>query len=118
MLLRAAFNAVRLRQQLLLQWTTAASGADSGQLLLEWSVQSLIISVYRPGQPSTPAVWTLGQSELFEAIALAYFNRLALGPAEEGLVAQLNQQIDLAAQQLNQNLAWTREELLAHLSNV
>ncbi|MEL6356720.1 MAG: hypothetical protein AAFQ37_07280, partial [Bacteroidota bacterium] len=114
-LFREGMAAVRLRRQLVIDF--ADEDGEQNELVLEFALRELIVSINGP-DASSGAQWTLAQAELFDAIAKAYLARLAYGPAEEGLVRQLIQEIELAAEQLDNNLAWTIEDLLAHLRNV
>jgi hypothetical protein len=80
-------------------------------------VEGLVVSIY--GESAHPDVrWTVGQSEVFEAVLLAYFYQLTQGPADEGLIEQLKIALADSLFDLENNLSWTVEDLIARLEAV
>lgn len=115
MLVRAGLQTVRLRRRWAIDYVDEQG--QQKRLLLEYAVEGLVVSTHGPAA-GDQARWTLGQTEIFEAIALAWFARLTRGPADEGLVIQLRAAVAESVADLEQNLAWTVEELLQQLEAV
>lgn len=113
--IREGMRAVRFRRSYVIDFVD--SQGNDQKLLLEYAVEGLVISV-RGDDVGPNAQWTLSQTEVFEAIALAYFVQLAQGPADEGLIEQLKAAIAESADDLENNLAWTVEQLIAHLEAI
>ncbi|PHI19144.1 hypothetical protein CEQ90_14635 [Lewinellaceae bacterium SD302] len=113
--IREGMRAVSFRRRFVIDFVDQQGGEQ--KLLLEYAVEGLVVSVHGPDVGQN-AQWTLSQTEVFEAIALAYFVQLAQGPADEGLIEQLKTAIGESVDDLENNLAWTVEQLIGHLEAV
>lgn len=113
--IREGMRAVRFRRRWAIDFVDEQG--EEKQLLLEYAVEGLVISVHGD-QVSEDVQWTLSQTEVFEAVALAYFAQLTQGPADQGLIEQLKAAIAQSVGDLEDNLAWTVNDLIAHLETV
>lgn len=113
--IQSGLETVRFRRRFAIDFVDG-QGAEK-QLLIEYAVEGLVISIY--GEDAHPDVrWTVGQSEVFEAVLLAYFYQLTQGPADEGLIEQLKIALAESLSDLENNLSWTVEDLIARLEAV
>jgi len=112
LLIQAGLDAVGQRQALVLHIVTAAGGRQ--QLVLEYALGSLLVELYDT-QHGTAGSWTLTNAETLRTLLSHYLLRLAVGPADQQTVDAIRQPIGEAIQRINNNLAFSLEELLGKI---
>ncbi len=115
LLIEAAFDAVGQRRQLVLNFVDAGGGEQ--KLILEYGLGDIFLKLYDE-QGDTSGAWTLTQAETLQTILTHYFMRLAIGPADKATVDKINKVIFDALNNINNNLAFTLDELIEELENV
>ncbi len=109
LLIEAGMEAVGQRRQLVLNFVTNDGGKE--QIVLEYALGNLMVKLYDE-EGDTAGAWTLTQAETLHTILTHYLLRLAVGPADKETMDQIQAPINNALQQINDNLAFTLDELL------
>jgi hypothetical protein len=115
LLIDAALDAVGQRKQLVVN--IVEPDGSRKQLVLEYAVGSLFVKLYND-ENTTAGAWTLTETENLHALLSAYMLRLSAGPADAATVDALNAQIQGALDQINADLSFALEDLLAALEDV
>ncbi len=106
--------AVGLRQQLVLVTVDTDADADPDESVLEYALSGIFTELFGDNNDNAGA-WTLRETESMHLLISAVLQRLAAGPADQPFAEQLLQKITDAIEQINNNLAFTLEELLADI---
>ena len=115
LLVQAGLDAVGQRKTLVLHIVTASGNRQ--QLVLEYALGSLLVELYDT-QQGTAGSWTLTDAETFRTLLSHYLLRLAVGPADQQTVDAIRQPIADAIKQINDNLAFSLEELIGEVGKV
>lgn len=107
-LIQASIEAVSFRKQLLIH--VIMKDGSKKQLVLSYALSGLFIKLYDPANQSA-GTWTLTQSEVITAVIDLFLLRLSNVPANQEEVDKALQVIAEAIDKLNQNLAFSLEEL-------
>lgn len=107
-LIQASIEAVSFRKQLLIN-VVMADGSQQ-QLVLSYALEGLFIKLYDADSQSA-GTWTLTQSEVITAVIDLFLLRLSNVPANQEEVDKALAVISDAINKLNQNLAFSLEEL-------
>lgn len=109
LLIEAGLDAVGHRKQLVLNFVNQEG--EQQQVVLEYALGSLFIKLYDE-QDNTAAAWTLTQADTLHSLLTHYLLRLSVGPADQATIDQIQQPIDAAIEQINNNIHFILEDLL------
>ena len=107
------FEAVAFRKQLAISFID--TDGNTKTLALTYSLQGLFVEIYGE-DGSSAASWTLSQTDVFTSIIEHYLKRIAEGAINQEEIDGSLGIIQEAAGNLNDNLAFTVEELLEELA--
>ncbi|RMF00635.1 MAG: hypothetical protein D6772_06110, partial [Bacteroidetes bacterium] len=114
LLVAASLDAVGHRRQLVLE-SIQADGSRQ-QLVLEYALGGIFLKLYQE-DGGTAGAWTLTQADQLNAILTAFLARLAVGPTDQATVDKIQAPIFQAVDDINANLAFTIEDLLAAIES-
>ncbi len=112
-LILVSLQAVSFRKQLIIE-VIEADGSRK-KLVLTYALEGLFIKLYDKDNESA-GTWTLTQTEVINALIEWYLLQLSQGPANQAEVDKALAAIDEAILKLNNNLAFSIEELKTLLS--
>lgn len=114
-LVSAGLEAVGTRQHLVL--TVVEPDGGRQQVVLQYTLSGLFIELYDENG-GTAGAWTLTETETLHTLVSAMLLRLAAGPADQQIADLMLAKIREAVQQINNNLSFVLEELVAELDEV
>ncbi|MEO0874149.1 MAG: hypothetical protein AAFY48_06025, partial [Bacteroidota bacterium] len=112
-LINSSLEAVSIRRQLILP--TEGSEIESDQTVLARAICGVFTALFAT-HDDTPGSWALSETASLHLLIDAVLQRLAEGPAEQAFVDLLLQIIDGAIIQINNNSAFTLEDLLSDIN--
>lgn len=114
-LVSAGLDAVSTRQHLVL--TVVEPDGGKKQVVLEYTLSGLFVALYDENG-GTAGAWTLTETETLHTLITAILLRLAAGPADQQIADLMLEKIRQALQQINNNLSFALEDLIAELEEV
>ncbi len=114
-LVSAGLEAVGTRQHLVL--TVVEPDGGKKQVVLEYTLSGLFIELYDENG-GTAGAWTLTEMETLHTLVTAMLLRLAAGPADQQIADLMLDKIRQALQQINNNLSFALEDLIAEIDEV